>query len=75
MNDDVIIDGTLFFRARRAQRRPGRREPAVYRAIWLDDAVSVGELIQALKFSGLVVSTTAGGMNVIHQAPPPGGAA
>lgn len=73
MSDDVVLDGSLFFRARRTSRPPPR-DP-IYRTLWLDTDVSVCDLIQALRGSGLVVSTTAGGTNVIHRGPRPDDAA
>jgi hypothetical protein len=60
---------TLFPRCRRPVRGD---HPYVYTAVLLRDDVSVGELVQALKFTGIVVSTHAeSGATVIHRPPAP----
>ncbi len=69
MSDDVVLDGSLFFRARRASRLP---PPSAYRVLLLDPAVSVCALLHALRHTDLVVSddpTT--GNQILHRRPGP----
>lgn len=76
MSDDVIVDGSLFFRARRARRPPRVTRPAAYSALLLHPDVSVGELVHALRQSTICVSTDATtGNQILHRRPGPKGAA
>ena len=75
MSDRTVVDGSLFFRARRrsaTQRRPPG--PRVLRPLYLD-GVGVCELMRALRHSGLAITTDAEGRNVLHRKPQPPSAA
>lgn len=55
-----------------ANARLPRPEPEthVYSAVLIRDDVSLGELVRALRFSGIVISTDpASGQTVIHRSP------
>lgn len=70
MTDRTVVDGSLFFRARRRsaiQRRSP--EPRVLRVLYLD-GVGVCELMHALHHSGLAITTDSEGRNVLHHKPP-----
>jgi len=70
VSDRTVIDGSLFFRARRrsaTQRRPPG--PRVLRPLYLD-GVGVCELMHALRHSGLAITTDSEGRNVLHHKPP-----
>lgn len=59
----------------RPRRAPGER-PHVYSAVLIRDDVSVGELMHALRFSGIVVTTDPlSGQTLIHRSPTPKDAA
>jgi hypothetical protein len=75
MSDDVVIDGSMFFRARRASRASRPPRPPVYSVLLLAPDVSIGELLCALRFSGLDLTTDAEGRNVLHRKPQPPSAA
>ena len=75
MSDRTIIDGSLFFRARRrsaTQRRPPG--PRVLRPLYLD-GIGVCELLYLLRHTDLTVTTDAEGRNVLHRKPLPPSAA
>ncbi len=73
MTDRTVVDGSLFFRARRRsaiQRRSPR--PPVYSVLLLAPDVSIGELLCALRFSGLDLTTDrATGNQILHRRPGP----
>ncbi len=69
MSDDVVLDGSLFFRARRRSARQRPPEPRVLRVLYLD-GVGVCELMHALHHSGLAITTDSEGRNVLHHKPP-----
>ena len=71
MSDRTVVDGSLFFRARRrsaTQRRPPG--PRVLRTLYLD-GVGVCELLHLLRHTDLTVTTDAEGRNVLHRKPTP----
>ena len=75
MSDRTVIDGSLFFRARRrsaTQRRPPG--PRVLRPLYLD-GIGVCELLYLLRHTDLTVTTDAEGRNVLHRKPLPPSAA
>lgn len=70
MSDDVVLDGSLFFRARRRsaiQRRSP--EPRVLRPLYLD-GIGVCELLYLLRHTDLAITTDSEGRNVLHHKPP-----
>lgn len=71
MTDDVVIDGSLFFRRR---SYPRATQAAPLRALYLRD-VGVCELMFLLRHTDLAISTDAEGRNVLHRKPTPPGAA
>ena len=74
MSDRTVVDGSLFFRARRRSARQRPPEPRVLRPLYLD-GIGVYELMHALHHSGLAISTDAEGRNVLHRKPTPESAA
>lgn len=74
MSDHTVVDGSLFFRARRRSARQRPPEPRVLRVLYLD-GVGVCELMHALHHSGLAITTDAEGRNVLHRKPTPPSAA
>jgi len=70
MSDHTVVDGSLFFRARRRSARQRPPEPRVLRPLYLD-GVGVCELMHALHHSGLAITTDAEGRNVLHRKPTP----
>lgn len=61
-----VIDAEVFFRARSARRDKTAPQPtATYEALLLRD-LSIGELVHALRGSGLVASTIHG-QTVLHR--------
>jgi len=76
MTDDVVVDGSLFFRARRVRPVPRSSPPPVYSALLLHPDVSVGELVRALRYSGLVLTDDpVTGNRILHRLTPPDDAA
>lgn len=76
MTDRTVVDGSLFFRARRASRASRPPRPPVYSVLLLAPDVSIGELLCALRFSGLDLTTDrATGNQILHRRPGPKGAA
>lgn len=68
MSDDVVIDGSMFFRASRARQS----RPPVYSVLLLAPDVSIGELLCALRYSGLDLTTDrATGNQILHRRPGP----
>lgn len=68
MSDRTVVDGSLFFRARRTP------EPRVLRTLYLD-GIGVYELLHLLRHTDLTVTTDAEGRNVLHRKPQPPSAA
>jgi hypothetical protein len=59
---------------RRPRPAPARggEHPHVYTAVLIRDDVSVGEMMHALRFSGIVITTDPlSGQVVIHRSPTP----
>ena len=58
MSDHTVVDGSLFFRARRRSARQRPPEPRVLRPLYLD-GIGVYELLHLLRHTDLTVTTDA----------------
>lgn len=69
MSDHTVVDGSLFFRARRRSARQRPPEPRVLRPLYLD-GIGVYELLHLLRHTDLAITTDSEGRNVLHHKPP-----
>lgn len=69
MTDRTVIDGSLFFRARRRSARQRPPEPRVLRPLYLD-GIGVCDLLYLLRHTDLAITTDSEGRNVLHHKPP-----
>lgn len=69
MTDHTVVDGSLFFRARRRSARQRPPEPRVLRPLYLD-GIGVCELLYLLRHTDLAITTDSEGRNVLHHKPP-----
>ena len=70
MSDHTVVDGSLFFRARRRSARQRPPEPRVLRPLYLD-GIGYCELLYLLRHADLAITTDAEGRNVLHRRPTP----
>ena len=69
MSDHTVVDGSLFFRARRRSARQRPPEPRVLRPLYLD-GIGVCEMLYLLRHADLAITTDSEGRNVLHHKPP-----
>lgn len=69
MTDRTVIDGSLFFRARRRSARQRTSEPRMLRMLYLD-GIGYCELLYLLRHADLAITTDSEGRNVLHHKPP-----